>query len=925
MIDQLLRILKRTGRLFDAIWRDLEVIRSIDVARKGPIHKAIWIVIVIMLFIPILAELDPDEDSSSGNADEEDVDTHTDLVVMVMMYLAFVPLFLFLLSEALGSSFPWKQMFPAPISRDSIELYKRVRVFSNRVWLTGLITVYAGWILTVNFWNEVSFGEALNILYRIFLSTIVWSAIVIIFFLDITDPEKKHEQFLNTTVYAIELSFVAGMGSILILSFDSLFRGNLDAALEIRYLAMVPLWLMWKVILVLTGSVIDTGPLVFTLLYGVIGVPFILAVDRQSFRINARKGRIGIVETTDAGTIGTAKPDGEEGGEGEEWQERKECGEGRGPGTDESTAKRADGKGFDPDRESEEETREEYLKRCMEAQEEMEKGFWTMLQKEDWLSRPTSLKTIGNVLGGMLLLGLIFGSASLFCFLIISVVGIFTVQLFMLISSGVNWHVDPLVWGSKPHPCLRLLPQPPETVVSAYERQSRYGFLQMMISVSIPVAFFLILPFDIPFSPGRHPSDPTSALIVLTILPLHIASLKYVYFDWIGMEDREPSRWHGIRFYLFALLGLPYFYLLFYKFDFLGDAFASWLYHLTLSLLLVAGSTLLMRQRFGAYLRNFSFQSSGLNRIEMGNRGHHQYFLDHSEGKKADLLLAAGFLMILVFMAWPGGFEYWERGYEIVEHDFRFDEIPYDNATVYSTNTVIEGQDISFNSSVIINASFSIANSTIRFGNERPGEIGLYILPRGTLHLVNVTLTSDSYFRWEVFGNLTVHRSAITRVWGDTVHPDYEGGIEVYSDPRVSAVVFENTTISDGITNGILIGESDATFTNCSFSGFEGDAIELIRSRGRFRDTNISNAHVGIFMRDSKPVFVNTTIRDVTVWTVSKDVESDPAFRLCDFIGPEREGLERFVDPVFVDVVYFTVLGVFTVLFVWLHTNEKDK
>ena len=601
MIDQFLWLLKRTGRLSDAIWRDLEVIRSIDVARKGPIHKAIWILIVIMLFWPILAELDPDEDSSSGDADEEDVDTHTDLVVMVMMYLAFVPLFLFLLTEALGSSFPWKQMFPAPISRDSIELYKRVRVFAKRVWMTGLITGYVGWILTVNFWNEFSLGEALIILYRIFLSTIVWSAIVIIIFLDITGPGKKHERLSYAGRYAIALSFVGGMGSILILSFDSLFRGNLDAALELRYLAMIPLWVLWHVIVILTGSVIDTDPVMFTLLYGVIGIPFVLLVDRKALQINEKKGRIGIERKKDPGEQETAASGKVRSGENER------------PATVEGKESLSEPEPTDLDKRAEDETRDEYLRRCMEAHTEMEKGFWTMLQKEDWLSRPTSLKTIGNVLGGMLFMGLIFGSGSLFCFLMISFMGIFVVQLFMLISSGVNWHVDPLGPISKPHPYLRLLPQPPETIVNAYEWQSRYGFLQMMISVSIPVAFFLILPFDIPFSEGRHPSDLTSALIVLTILPLHIASLKYVYFDWIGMEDREPSRWHGIRFYLFALLGLPYFYLIFYKFDFLGNAFASWVYHLTLSLLLLAGSTVLMRQRFGAYLRNFS--SSGHDQL----------------------------------------------------------------------------------------------------------------------------------------------------------------------------------------------------------------------------------------------------------------------------------------------------------------------
>ncbi len=285
-------------------------------------------------------------------------------------------------------------------------------------------------------------------------------------------------------------------------------------------------------------------------------------------------------------------------------------------------------------------------------------------------------------------------------------------------------------------------------------------------------------------------------------------------------------------------------------------------------------------------------------------------------GGSAAAVLCVCSILMLAFLLHPADLEY-PHGF-FMENGFRDSDIPYDTAFFYSENTTIENSTVHFKRSVIISGcGVSFINSTVIFDNEKEGKYGLYVLDNGSLHLNGTSLDSASSFQFEVYGNLIVSNSQISNIWGDVYHPDYDGGIEIYSEPRSHTVRLSNSTITGCRTNGILADQTWVDIVNCTLHDIDDKAIVFHSSGGILENITIHDCRYGIYLKKSHPSIVNATIYhckygidlyssdpyiadsrifDIGYHAIRKEY-SDPIMENNYIVEPEG-GIGRYIDVV---------------------------
>ncbi len=265
-------------------------------------------------------------------------------------------------------------------------------------------------------------------------------------------------------------------------------------------------------------------------------------------------------------------------------------------------------------------------------------------------------------------------------------------------------------------------------------------------------------------------------------------------------------------------------------------------------------------------------------------------------------LLCVVLMAVFLFSPVPLDFQ----GFFPMDEEFQKGPIPYDNARIYRNDTLLENETLYLDENLIISGSTTtIRNTELIFDNARRGAIGLYVLDDATLIVSDSSITSRSYFRCEVYGNLSMTDSHISRLWGDRDHVDYDGGMEIYSKTRSSRhsidVVLVNTTFSHCLTNGIMAGKSDPLIMNCTFHDIDDDAIELHESDAWIENVTIHHCGYGIIMDDSDPRIINTTIYDIEETPIDEGGNSDPIKRGNNITKPDESrsgGLDEYVDAV---------------------------
>ncbi len=191
----------------------------------------------------------------------------------------------------------------------------------------------------------------------------------------------------------------------------------------------------------------------------------------------------------------------------------------------------------------------------------------------------------------------------------------------------------------------------------------------------------------------------------------------------------------------------------------------------------------------------------------------------------------------------------------------RTDDIPYGTALAYNGDETVANETLELEQSLIINATVRFENVTLSFMNTENGSFGLYILEAGNLILQDCTLTSSSSFRFEVFGNISIRDSGISRLWGSTKYSAGDGGLELHGSEDREAVIV-NSSISHCTTNGIMAWGRSLELFNSSFSQVGDDPVEVRHGSARIENCSFRENRDGLYLRKSTIKLANLSFRD---------------------------------------------------------------
>ncbi len=512
-------------------------------------------------------------------------------------------------------------------------------------------------------------------------------------------------------------------------------------------------------------------------------------------------------------------------------------------------------------------------------------------------------KPVSSILGLFVVYGLVLGLFYSFyvAFLPLSLLFL----LFAAFLSSLGLGTNPrLIKGRNFHPMARLLPETPKQLVGSIlrhvDQKIKEHYIELLVFYLIPLAILVLIPVNDPFSPAVHHPDFLSAAILTGPMPLLLASIIYLRFDALGEGGRTPRK-QNLQTGSLVLKGIlicGYFILLWCKFDFLGNFILSWLAHIVFSACIL----FLVRQELESRLLD-SFCGGRLKSGKIPA----PLFWKRSRQMSAAALAAALILGSLVLLS-PAETEFQENAF-VLEIEFRQGPIPEDNLLLMEEDTHYTNQTLEFNRSLVISKGTTIfRNCSIIFTNPEAGALGIYVLEDGKLELKESNLSSSSYFNFEVYGELVVENSEISKLQGDRKHRDLEGGLEIYSKASKDQLILVNTTIHDCLTNGIMAGGSDPIIRNCSIYDVNGDGIELVESDALVQDTTIRDCNVGIHLLGSSPRIVNCTVRDVKTKGLLETLSS-PEKEGNDIRDPKHPGLDRFFDRITLNILFFLLVG----------------
>ncbi len=457
-----------------------------------------------------------------------------------------------------------------------------------------------------------------------------------------------------------------------------------------------------------------------------------------------------------------------------------------------------------------------------------------------------------------------------------------------------SWKIDPLA---------RLVPEAPKRTVTFFmswlDSRLSTRYENAYLKIIIPFALAFLIPFQSPFSPAYHHPDIVNALVILTILPFLLAAINYTLF--LKLEDPGVNTWArelrtGFVGYMVTLF-LAYLMAVSLKFDFLGNFVLSWLAHVTISLLALYCSRSLLR----AYL---------LDHLH-GGRLRKRAFTPPAGWTRDVRNSVMGVLLVLVLLAGiyfsPVEADLREEGAFELDVDFHQGPVPEENVLLVGEDRIMANETLWLNENLVIaRGTTIIENSSLVFANSVPGELGIYVLEEAKLVINYSNLTSNSSFVFEVYGELDILNSELSRLWGDRNQGDVQAALEIYT-PREKTARIRNSTIFNCTTNGIMAADSRPEILNSSIHHVGGDALEMTFSRPTIKDCHIHNASVGIYLLDCGGLVENTTVEDVKTKCFhhprSNTIDRDNTFR-----EPKRQGLEDHISVLTLNLIFFFIL-----------------
>ncbi len=407
---------------------------------------------------------------------------------------------------------------------------------------------------------------------------------------------------------------------------------------------------------------------------------------------------------------------------------------------------------------------------------------------------------------------------------------------------------------------VRLLPQNPEELEKAWFNKLRENFLWVYGIYALPFALLILIPYEGEWDnlSFYHGPDLESALLVATILPLHLFSLSLM----MGLPPGDPDKKDRGRSLqpniylqvLYPFLLLAYGVALLGKFDFLyGNLALSWLFHLLVGVLVYLSIRNHFHQRIQNYFHNCCFTRK---RIPAP-----QGFFQRSWQGGAAFLLAL--ILMAVAVLSPVSLEM-DINTELIEPEEQTpfqDRIPYDTALIYNENETLTNRTLELDQSLIINATVRLENSSLRFTNSSSGSLGLYVLENGSLILENCVLSSNSSFRFEVYGNISIQDSEISDIWGSSRDSLGDGGLELHGSGDQVALI-ANSSFSNCSGNGIMAWKSELTILDSHFSLIGDDSVEAQNSKLQIENSSFLNCRDGFYFMDSEIYLANLTIRN---------------------------------------------------------------
>ncbi len=792
-----------------------------------------FIILVTLFFALVSVALDTDneeekeEDQRDEEFQEEENEDGGDLTLMVLMGFMFIFMGT-MLEKFFQNSLPFLDKIKvSPISRESMAIYKRMRRLATRLaFCIGLTTLllYLFVALIIMEGGDPAF---------LFYIPLIYLLLVVVLFLVNTCALGLAEIVLNSHPRTLEgvilKERLLAVGMALVLSHLLLFMGDMLPSMflgsnqDLSYYAELPILRALLYPPYIASLVIMGGTNILNILLFIVATVFLGFFLEKHIYLEKRKEHAVSREPHDLRLL-----------------LKKE---------------RARLKGLNP-----EETEESWNQR--KPPEEYETGILTYYSLEGGKGNAPYVMALALIPANLIL-------TYPFYLLMGPAFPLFMLGMFLMV--GMGSFPDPLTrHGSKAQGAVRLVPENPERMVEIYLGKLSSNYLKFIAAIFWILSLLILVPLQLPGGSEHHP-DWQTALIFAVLIPLHGFALLLLSRSLVGKEDypehlreqRPPSPW------VHEILLLIYWFLLLVKLDFLGNLALSLAFHLGLALFMLVLAWSSTRMRILDFL--------SCHKLSSGQQGvPARKFMRESQLKNTAFRIGA--LLLLVFMFYPAEMAYTQP---LEYRDFRMGPIPEENRVVYEEDTLIKDQILELDQNLIIEANFTLENSSLIFTSGKPGELGLYVSGTGKLILEKAEITSQSYMNFEVYGEMEAGNSSISRVQGDENYARREGGIELYTKQK--KVSMFNTSISNCQTNGILAKNSWLEVENCSFWDIGSDAVELEDSYLKMKNCTIRDCRYGILASGTDGYITGTTVEEVKKGAFNDRMGNDLDLRNNDF------------------------------------------
>ncbi len=872
ILGQVLRLLERSSRVSEGRKDELRFLFELDRRlRKELLFQRVVLLFLasIFIFAILILGISLAELFTSGQ---------NQALALGLCYVVLIAPVIWELWEPCGQHLSWEKLLPTPVSQETMALYRNLAFLSVLTFSSLLVSLF----LTALAWladpGAGSLGEFFLAFVRLVLATFLVLTLPPALYRGLPALFRRNEKLELASTLLSLYSFLFLVFGFLFLVLDFLSRLNPEESLE--FLWSLPLV---KVLLVLYIAsaylIIGELSLFQALTFVSISLGFILVLEWVKL----------------VGDMASAAKE---------------------PRADGKTKKEKIPKAAaPPDQDSPRETENFMFKKGMPALDSL---------KELRIRRKEGEK-LRKGFFYLLYICLAAGTCWLYPYAPYFSVGLFGCAL-LYIYTMVDVSEETT---SAPSHFLRIIPERPEELEEHLFGNLVRNFLKVYYITSLPTAILATSPLWFPLAGDYLRFDTVAVLILLTIIPL-LACGTLLLFPDIAFFSGSKNSWGtealSLLGYIFLLL--LYLLLLSGSFNFLGNIVLSWLFHLLVALCFLNYRRASLKQSVLSYL--YAGRPPKKPRYSPGPEKASRFLfkLRHDP----TITVACGIismLLIAIFIIAPTDWEEPQPAIIEKERVFHMGPVPEENIVVYSEDEIIENETLEPEMSIIINASVHFVNSSIIFQDEEPGALGIYVLENGSLTLENCNLSSKSYFIFEVYGDIETANSNISKLRGSKKHPDRDGGIELYGNARDHDAVFVKTRITNCQTNGIMAGPgSDPTILNCSFRNISGDGIEFQDSGGVVLGCDISDCHVGIYMRNADPYIGETRIKQVEDNTYLKTGDSRPILEDNHFNEPiiHGEGLDFAIDETSLQILVLVLPAVLTLAIFFLFGSvEKAK